>query len=63
MTYTAPLTEQRFALETAANLSALAALPKFEAMDDDLVDAILSESGKFAAEVFAPLNRIGDTEG
>ncbi|MBV7256361.1 acyl-CoA dehydrogenase C-terminal domain-containing protein [Pacificimonas sp. WHA3] len=63
MTYTAPLTEQRFALETAGRLAELAALPKFAAMDDDLVDAILTESGKFAAEVFAPLNWKGDREG
>ncbi|MEO0501536.1 MAG: acyl-CoA dehydrogenase family protein [Pseudomonadota bacterium] len=63
MSYTAPLAEQRFALETAADLPALMALPAFDHVDEDLVDAILTESGKFAAEVFAPLNWKGDREG
>ncbi|MGB7404880.1 MAG: acyl-CoA dehydrogenase [Pacificimonas sp.] len=63
MSYTAPLADQRFALDTIADLPGLAELPAFSEVDDDLVDAILTESGKFAAEVFAPLNRIGDTEG
>ena len=63
MTYSAPIIEQRFALETAGRMSELAALPKFSSVDDDLLDAILTESGKFAAEVFAPLNRLGDQQG
>jgi 3-(methylthio)propanoyl-CoA dehydrogenase len=63
MTYTAPITEQRFVLETIAELPGLAQLPHFEAATADLVDAILEEAGKLSAGVFAPLNRIGDTEG
>ncbi len=63
MTYTAPVTEQRFVLETIADLPGLAQLPHFEAATADLVDAILEEAGKLSAGVFAPLNRIGDTEG
>jgi alkylation response protein AidB-like acyl-CoA dehydrogenase len=63
MTYTAPITEQRFVLETIADLPGLAQLPHFEAATADLVDAILEEAGKLSAGVFAPLNRIGDTEG
>ncbi|BBE33694.1 acyl-CoA dehydrogenase [Sphingosinicella microcystinivorans] len=63
MTYTAPITEQRFVLETIADLPGLAQLPRFEAATADLVDAILEEAGKLSAGVFAPLNRIGDTEG
>ncbi|WP_374597074.1 acyl-CoA dehydrogenase [Sphingosinicella sp.] len=63
MTYTAPITEQRFVLETIADLPGLAQLPHFEAATADLVDAILEEAGKLSAGVFAPLNRVGDTEG
>ncbi|MBA4758527.1 acyl-CoA dehydrogenase [Sphingosinicella sp.] len=63
MTYTAPVTEQRFVLETIADLPGLAQLPRFEAATVDLVDAILEEAGKLSAGVFATLNRIGDTEG
>ena len=63
MTYTAPITEQRFVLETIADLPGLAQLQHFEAATADLVDAILEEAGKLSAGVFAPLNRIGDTEG
>ena len=63
MTYTAPVTEQRFVLETVADLPGLARLPRFEAATPDLADAILEEAGKLSAGVFAPINRIGDTEG
>src|SRR5690606_39196484 len=63
MTYTAPVTEQRFVLETVADLPGLARLPRFEAATPDLADAILEEAGKLSAGVFAPLNRPGDTGG
>lgn len=63
MSYTAPIRDQRFALETSADLASLQALDAFSAVDDDLVDAILTESGRFAAGVFAPLNRVGDQVG
>ncbi len=63
MTYIAPITEQRFVLETIADIGKIAALPQFESATPDMVDAILSEAGKFSANVFAPLNRIGDTQG
>ncbi len=63
MTYTAPLAEQRFVLDTVADIAGLAALPGFEAATSDMVDAILTEAGKLAENVFAPLNRIGDTQG
>ncbi|WP_156679952.1 acyl-CoA dehydrogenase [Sphingomonas profundi] len=63
MTYTPPLAEQGFVLETVADLPGLAALPPFADATADMVEAILAEGGRFAAEAFAPLNRIGDTEG
>ncbi|MET0270605.1 MAG: acyl-CoA dehydrogenase family protein, partial [Sphingomonas sp.] len=63
MTYRPPVAEQAFVLETVADLPGLAARPRFAAATPDLVAAILDESGRLAAETFAPINRIGDVEG
>ncbi len=63
MSYKPPVAEQRFVLETIARIDELQQLPGFEAATPDMVDAILGESGRLAAEVFAPLNSIGDREG
>ena len=56
MTYTAPITEQRFVLNTIANVA------QFE-IDEDIVKAVLDGAGAFAEGEFAPLNVIGDTVG
>ncbi len=63
MTYTAPITEQNFVLETIAGIGEIQQLPAYESATPDLVQAILVEAGKLASGVFAPLNRKGDTEG
>ncbi len=63
MTYTAPTAEQRFVLDTIADLPGLAALPGFDGATPDLVDAILTEAAKLAQDVFAPLNTAGDRVG
>ena len=41
----------------------LKSLPVFEELDDELVQQVLDEAGKFVAEVVAPLNRDGDEIG
>jgi 3-(methylthio)propanoyl-CoA dehydrogenase len=56
MTYTAPVDEQRFVLQTITDIADLG-------VDSDIVDAILEGAGAFAEGEFAPLNRIGDTIG
>jgi alkylation response protein AidB-like acyl-CoA dehydrogenase len=56
MTYTAPVAEQKLALESAAGIGELVE-------DGELVGAIVDGAGEFAAGVFAPLNRIGDEVG
>ena len=60
MSYAAPTTEQLFVLETIADLPGLAALPAFANASPDIVAAVLAESAKLAANVFAPLNSVGD---
>ncbi|MEQ1752669.1 MAG: acyl-CoA dehydrogenase C-terminal domain-containing protein [Micropepsaceae bacterium] len=63
MTYHAPVKHIRFALDSVANLPALYGNSAFSELSSDIVDAILEEAGRYAGEVIAPLNRIGDTEG
>ncbi len=63
MTYTAPVAEQRFVLDTIADLPGLAALPGFDGATPDMVDAILGEAAKLSANDFAALNAVGDKAG
>ncbi len=61
MTYKAPVRDLLFALDSAADYPKLA--PIFPAADADTVAAVLEGAGALAADVLAPLNRIGDTAG
>jgi len=61
--YDPPIAELRHLLDNVADVSGLAALPGYEAMEPELVDQVLAESGKFAARVLAPLNQVGDRQG
>ena len=63
MTYAAPLDEMRFVLNHTAGMPEIATLPGCEEAGPELVDAILTEAGRFAAEVLAPLNATGDRQG
>src|SRR6201987_3512247 len=63
MAYSAPLKDMRFVLEELAGLAEMSRLPGFEEATPDVVLAILDEAAKFAANVLAPLNRVGDKEG
>jgi alkylation response protein AidB-like acyl-CoA dehydrogenase len=61
--YTAPVADSRFVLEHIAGLDRFANLPGFSSTSPDLVQAVLEEGGRFAAEVLFPLNQVGDQEG
>ena len=57
------LDEIAFNLRHVADLDGLAMLDGFEHAEPDMVDQLLAEAARFAEEVIAPLNRVGDTEG
>ena len=63
MTYAAPLRDMMFAMKEIGGLDAVTAQPGHEEVSPDLVEAILDEAGKFAADVLAPLNHPGDRQG
>ncbi|CAN5774975.1 acyl-CoA dehydrogenase [soil metagenome] len=60
--FAAPLDDMRFVLNHVTDLSAIAQLPGYDHADPDTVAGILDEAGRFFAEQFAPLNRVGDVQ-
>jgi 3-(methylthio)propanoyl-CoA dehydrogenase len=63
MTYSPPTAEQLFALRVSAGIDEIAANPRFAAASPDMVEAIVDGIGAFATGEWAPLHRIGDTQG
>ena len=61
MTYRAPVADIAFTLKHGAGLSSM--LAQNGALGADDVDAVLEEAGKFATEIIAPLNTVGDKFG
>jgi alkylation response protein AidB-like acyl-CoA dehydrogenase len=61
--YSPPLDHMRFVLQEIAGLDGIAALPGHEGLDMELVDQVLTEAGKLAANELAPLNHPGDQAG
>jgi alkylation response protein AidB-like acyl-CoA dehydrogenase len=63
-TYTPPLRDLQFVMhELLGAVDELKMLPRHADVDAQTIDAVLTEAGKFAAEVIAPLNLSGDAEG
>ncbi|KTS52269.1 acyl-CoA dehydrogenase [Methylobacterium indicum] len=63
MTYRAPVAEMAFTLRHVAGLDRAIAEGLHGDLSDDLVDTILDEAGRFANDVVAPLNTVGDRHG
>jgi len=63
VTYRAPLADMGFALKYGAALAPALEQGLFGDLTMDVVDAVLAEAGRFAGEVIAPLDRIGDRYG
>src|SRR5262245_60165729 len=63
MTYRAPVADIAFALRNAAGFGPALAEGLYGDLGEDVVDAVLEEAGKFATEILAPLNTIGDRQG
>jgi acyl-CoA dehydrogenase len=61
--YKAPVEEIAFTLKHVAGLAPALDAGRLGDLSDDLVDAILSEAGRFATDQVAPLAEIGDKQG
>ncbi len=62
--YQPNIQDMQFVLSHVLNASdQLKSLPVFEELEDELVQQVLDEAGKFVGEVVAPLNRDGDEIG
>jgi 3-(methylsulfanyl)propanoyl-CoA dehydrogenase len=63
MTYRAPVADIAFALKHAAGLGPALAEGLYGDLAEDVVAAVLEEAGKFATDILAPLNPVGDRYG
>ncbi|MCI5076701.1 acyl-CoA dehydrogenase [Oricola sp.] len=61
--YQAPVAEIAHTLKSVAGLGEALQAGRFGDLSEDLVDAILQEAGRFAAEEIAPLHASGDKQG
>src|SRR6187397_3122579 len=63
MTYRAPVADIAFTLKHAAGLKAALAEGLYGDLDEETVDSVLAEAGRYATNVIAPLNQVGDKFG
>jgi alkylation response protein AidB-like acyl-CoA dehydrogenase len=63
MPYAAPVRDHVFLLRDVLDLDRYSNLPGFADAAMDTVEQVLAEGAKFAEEVLAPLNHVGDQEG
>ena len=61
--YRLPDEEIRFVLEELIGLETVSALPGLTPVTAEDISGILDQAGKFASEILAPLNQVGDREG
>ncbi|MEP5368547.1 acyl-CoA dehydrogenase [Parvibaculum sp.] len=63
MTYRPPVRDMAYTLNEVAGLDGLMGTGPFADLSADLVESVMEEGAKLAADVLAPLNRSGDAEG
>jgi len=63
MTYRAPINDILLALNHGAGLKAAVEAGHYGNFDAEITAAVLEEAGKFATDVLAPLNKVGDEHG
>ncbi|HTO60939.1 MAG TPA: acyl-CoA dehydrogenase [Bradyrhizobium sp.] len=63
MTYRAPINDMMLALNHGAGLVAAVKAGHYGDFDAEITTAVIEEAGKFASDVLAPLNRVGDEHG
>src|SRR5437016_7191333 len=63
MTYRAPVSDIAFTLKHSAGLKQALEEGLYGDLTEDVVDAVLEEAGKFATDIVAPLNMLGDKHG
>ncbi|MCB6179246.1 acyl-CoA dehydrogenase C-terminal domain-containing protein [Rhodobacter sp. Har01] len=60
--YTAPVKDMQFLLHDVLQVSK-ADIPGYGDLDESFTEAVLTEAGRVAADLLAPLNAVGDHEG
>jgi 3-(methylsulfanyl)propanoyl-CoA dehydrogenase len=63
MSYRAPVADIAFSLKHAAGLKTALAEGLYGDLDEQTVDSVLAEAGRFATDIIAPLNGVGDKFG
>jgi acyl-CoA dehydrogenase len=63
MSYRAPVADMLFTLKHTAGFARELQDGVYGDLTSDVIDAVLEEAGRFATDVIAPLNRVGDCHG
>src|SRR4029078_5293023 len=63
MSYRAPVADIAFTLKHAAGLKNALAEGIYGDLDEETVNSVLAEAGRYASDVIAPLNSVGDKFG
>jgi alkylation response protein AidB-like acyl-CoA dehydrogenase len=63
MSYRAPVADMAFALKHGAGFGEALSEGLYGDLAEDVVDAVLAEAGRFATDIIAPLNPVGDRHG